>query len=111
MDETINKSKKDLIYEIECRVEDIIIEKSNADLIIRLINNADSLLEKISITRLETTYKKKVDKLRKCYLVAISLTSQILYLSKLRNDVWNIIQFKDGNETRLTKEQFEGLFS
>ena len=40
MDETINKSKEDLIAEIERRVEDKIIEKSNADLIIKLINNS-----------------------------------------------------------------------
>lgn len=56
-------------------------------------------------------YKRKVDELRKCYLVASSLTNQIFYLPVLRNDVWNIIQLKDGNETRLTKEQFVGLFS
>ncbi len=56
-------------------------------------------------------YKRKVDELRKCYLVASSLTNQIFYLPVLRNDVWNIIQLKDGNETRLTKEQFEGIFS
>lgn len=56
-------------------------------------------------------YKRKVDELRRCYLVASNLTNQIFYLPVLRNDVWNIIQLKDGNETRLTKEQFEGLFS
>lgn len=56
-------------------------------------------------------YKRKVDELRKCYLVASSLTNQIFYLPVLRNDVWNIIQLKDGNETRLTTEQFEGIFS
>ena len=55
-------------------------------------------------------YKRKVDELRKCYLVASSLTNQIFYLPVLRNDVWNIIQLKDGNESRLTKEQFESLF-
>lgn len=56
-------------------------------------------------------YKRKVDELRKCYLVASSLTNQIFYLPVLRNDVWNIIQLKDGNESRLTKEQFESLFA
>ena len=35
MDETVNKSKEDLILEIERRVEDKIIEKSNAELIIK----------------------------------------------------------------------------
>ena len=56
------------------------------------------------------TYKRKVDELRKCYLVASSLTNQIFYLPVLRNDVWNIIQLKDGTETRLTKEQFIDSF-
>lgn len=56
-------------------------------------------------------YKRKVDELRKCYLVASSLTNQIFYLPVLRNDVWNIIQLKDGIESRLTKEQFEGIFA
>ena len=55
-------------------------------------------------------YKRKVDELRKCYLVASSLTNQIFYLPVLRNDVWNIIQLKDGTETRLTKEQFIDSF-
>ena len=58
MDEIINKSKEDLIAEIERRVEDKIIEKSNADLIIKLINNSDSLSEAIAIAQLGTTYKR-----------------------------------------------------
>lgn len=58
MGETINKSKEDLIAEIERRVADKIIEKSNADLIIKLINNSDSLSEAISIAQLGTTYKR-----------------------------------------------------
>ena len=57
------------------------------------------------------SYKRKVDELRKCYLIASSLTKQIFYLPVLRNDIWNIIQLKDGNETHLTKEQFVGLFN
>ena len=58
MNGTINKSKEDLIVEIERRVEDKIIEKSNADLLIKLINNSDSLSEAISIAQLGTTYKR-----------------------------------------------------
>lgn len=58
MKETINRSKEDLIAEIEKRVEDKIIEKSNADLIIKLINNSDSLSEAIAIAQLGTTYKR-----------------------------------------------------
>lgn len=58
MDNVINNSKEDLIAEIQKRVEDKIIEKSNADLIIKLINNADSLSEAIAIAQLGTTYKR-----------------------------------------------------
>lgn len=57
------------------------------------------------------TYKKKVDELKKCYLVASSLTNQIFYLPILKDDVWNIIQLKDGIESRLTREQFESQFN
>ncbi len=58
MDNLVNKSKEDLIIEIQKRVEDKIIEKSNADLIIKLIQNADSLSEAITIAQLGTTYKR-----------------------------------------------------
>lgn len=58
MDSLVNKSKEDLIIEIQKRVEDKIIEKSNADLIIKLIQNADSLSEAIAIAQLGTTYKR-----------------------------------------------------
>ena len=58
MDNIVNKSKEDLIAEIEKRVADEIIEKSNADLIIKLINNSDSLSEAIAIAQLGTTYKR-----------------------------------------------------
>lgn len=54
----LEKSKLSLIEEIEKRVNDKIIEKSNADLLIKLINNADSLTEAIAIAELGTTYKR-----------------------------------------------------
>lgn len=47
-----------LINEIQKRVEDKILEKSNADLLIKLIKNADSLDEAINIAALGTTYKR-----------------------------------------------------
>lgn len=56
--ETINKSKEELILEIKKRVEDKIIENNNADLIIKLINNSDSLSEAIAIAQMGTTYKR-----------------------------------------------------
>lgn len=48
----------DLIDEIERRVEDKILERENADLIIKLINKADSLTEAITIAQLGTTYRR-----------------------------------------------------
>ena len=47
-----------LIDEINKRVEDKILEQSNANLLIKLIKNADSLDEAVSIATLGTVYKK-----------------------------------------------------
>ena len=47
-----------LIDEINQRVQDKILEQSNANLLIKLIKNADSLEEAISIATLGTVYKK-----------------------------------------------------
>ena len=58
MDNVIEKSRQDLINEIDRRVEDQIIERSNAELLKKLINNADSLSEAIDIAKLGTTYKR-----------------------------------------------------
>lgn len=51
-------TKQSLIAEIEKRVSDKILEQTNADLLIKLINNADSLDEAINIAALGTTYKR-----------------------------------------------------
>ena len=54
----MNATKDSLIAEIEKRVSDKILEQSNADLLIKLIKNADSLDEAINIAALGTTYKR-----------------------------------------------------
>ena len=51
-------TKQTLIAEIEKRVSDKILEQTNADLLIKLINNADTLDEAINIAALGTTYKR-----------------------------------------------------
>ena len=56
--ESLEEMKIKLIQEIQKRVEDKIIEQTNADLIIKLINNADNLSEAIAIAQLGTTYKR-----------------------------------------------------
>ena len=54
----IEKSKQELITEINRRIDDKIIEQANADLLKKLINNADTLTEAIAIAELGTTYKR-----------------------------------------------------
>ena len=53
-----NETKENLITDIKSRLEDGIIEKSNADLLIKLINSAEDLNEAINIAALGTTYKR-----------------------------------------------------
>ena len=61
-DQTVNKEleniKKNLLAEWERRVEDKILERSNANLLGKLISNAESVNEAIAIAQLGTTYKK-----------------------------------------------------
>lgn len=50
--------KQSLIEEINKRVQDKILEPANAELLIKLINNAESSEEAINIAALGTTYKR-----------------------------------------------------
>ena len=50
--------KADLIAQIDKRLEDKIIEPTNAELLKKLINNAESVNEAMMIAELGTTYKK-----------------------------------------------------
>lgn len=54
----INCVKENLISEIRRREQDRILEKNNADLLIKLIDNAESVTEAIAIAELGTTYKQ-----------------------------------------------------
>ena len=54
----LSKVKQDLIAEIEKRVEDHVLEPSNAELLSKLIAQADNDNEAISIAALGTTYKR-----------------------------------------------------
>lgn len=58
MSDILNISKMDLITEIDRRVEDKILEVSNAELLKKLIQNAETLTEAIAIAELGTTYKR-----------------------------------------------------
>lgn len=57
-DNHLTETRESLIAEIERRVEEKILEKTNAALLIKLIRKADSLSEAIKIAQLGTTYKK-----------------------------------------------------
>ena len=76
---TFEEVKQALINDINLRNEQGIIEKTNADLIIKLINNAEDINEAITIAELGTTYKRTgfhfVKKLEK-------MSSNIKYLKK-----------------------------
>lgn len=55
---TLDDIRRELIGAIEARVGERILERSNADLLIKLINRAESITEAISIAELGTTYKR-----------------------------------------------------
>jgi len=58
MTNNIKKVKDDLIAELEKRIADKIIEKTNADLLKKLIEQAGTINEAIMIAELGTTYKR-----------------------------------------------------
>ena len=58
MEKSLERAKEELLAEIDRRLEDKIIEQSNADLLKKLIRSAESLTEAISIAELGTTYKR-----------------------------------------------------
>ena len=92
--ENLETIKKTLIAEIERRIDDKVIENTNAQLIIKLINSAESINEAILIGELGTTYKrtgfhfdKRLEK----------LTNTIKYLKK--NDK---LSFKDDKTNHIS---------
>lgn len=54
----ITATREGLIAEIQRRVDDKILEQTNADLLTKLIQNAESLDEAMAIAQLGTTYKR-----------------------------------------------------
>ena len=54
----ITATREGLIAEIQRRVDDKILEQTNADLLTKLICNADALDEAMAIAQLGTTYKR-----------------------------------------------------
>lgn len=58
MSKELLKVKADLIAELDKRIDDKIIEKTNADLLKKLIEQAETINEAIMIAELGTTYKR-----------------------------------------------------
>ena len=56
-------------------------------------------------------YSDKVRELKKCYEMASKLTKQYFYLPILRDDVWHITQYYNGEVKELSKEQFISFFN
>lgn len=56
--ENLENIKRELIEEINKRQEDKIIEKNNAEIIIKLIEKSENINEAIAIAELGTTYKR-----------------------------------------------------
>lgn len=54
----------------------------------------------------ENLYKAKIEELKKCYKQASKITGQIFYLPIIKNDLWQITRYMDGEQTTLTKEEF-----
>lgn len=89
--------KKQLIENINKKLEDKIIEQSNADLIIKLVNNAETVKEAVDIAALGTTYKKTGFHFDK-RLDKIVNNGRIKYFKK--NDE---LSFSDGNDRPVNK--------
>ncbi len=51
-------------------------------------------------------YKTKLAELKKAYKQASKLTNQYFYLPILKDNVWRIFQYVDGNEKTLSKDEF-----
>ncbi len=91
VNEELESVKNNLLAELEKRVADRILERSNANLIGKLIRNADSVNEAISIAQLGTTYKRTglhYDKRLEKH------TNEIKYFKKNEE-----LSFSDGSKT------------
>lgn len=90
MNEELEKTKENILKELNKRVEDKILEPTNANLLAKLIQNADSVNEAISIAQLGTTYRKTglhYDKRLE------KLSHEIKYFKKNKN-----LSFSDGQD-------------
>ncbi len=96
--------KQGLIEDIQARVKSRVIEQSNADLLIKLIGNAESIQEAMSIAELGTMYK------RTGYYFDVRLekqTQKIKYLN--RNNDLSIGNAKGKGNKLIIGDNFDAL--
>lgn len=58
MNNEVNKTKEEVLEDLKKRLDDQIIEKTNYDLLVKMINKADSASEIISIAELGTSFRR-----------------------------------------------------
>ncbi|MCL2189449.1 MAG: site-specific DNA-methyltransferase [Defluviitaleaceae bacterium] len=92
MTHSLASIKQTLVTEIIKRVEDKIIEQTNADLLVKLINNAENINEAISIAMLGTTYKQTGFHFDK-QLAKVEAKNEIYYFKKNES-----LSFKTNND-------------
>ena len=95
--QNLESVKKQLIETINKKLEDKIIEQSNADLIVKLINRAETVKEAVDIAALGTTYKKTGFHFDK-RLDKIVNNGRIKYFKKN-----NELSFNDGSDNPVNK--------
>lgn len=108
MASTLKESKQNLIEEINRRFEDKIIEKANAELIIKLINQAETYSEAIAIAELGTTYKrtgfhfdKRLDKIETRNTIKYFKKNEVLSFSDGTKDTSNKLIIGDNYDALL----------
>ncbi len=69
---------------------------------VKSVNKSNSFAGKFE----NEQYKLKIKELKKCYKQSSLLTGHIFYLPVLKDDIWHITQFLNGNEQTISKEQF-----
>lgn len=95
--QNLESVKKQLIETINKKLEDKIIEQSNADLIVKLINRAETVKEAVNIAALGTTYKKTGFHFDK-RLDKIVNNGRIKYFKKNKE-----LSFSDGSDKPVNK--------
>jgi len=69
---------------------------------VKSVNVAPSMID-------NNIYKAKIAELKNCYKQASKITNQVFYLPVLDGETWQITRYATGEESTLSKEQFEAF--